>query len=89
MPIMYESSIKAQHDEDTLIEFVNYIYDQFQQGNGGSMAIKHGFDTINTIIEYAQMLKDKQLYNILTVNELKQTNQDLKGCLSKYNLNLN
>lgn len=77
------------NDEDKLIEFVNYIYDQFEQGNGGSMAAKHGFEVINKIVDYAEMLREKKMYSVLTVQDLRKTNKDLKDCLSKYNINYN
>lgn len=40
------------YERASLTDFVNYFKDQVKDGNLSSMAVRYGYETINTIIKF-------------------------------------
>jgi len=47
-----QSAYNVIYKRASLTDFVRYIKDQFNEGNGASMSVRYGYEVINTIIKF-------------------------------------
>lgn len=63
---------KALLNYDDLVSLVQYVTDQFDDGNGHVMAAKYGFEEINTVLDYAGVINARAEYKLQEIQALEE-----------------